>query len=298
MTKVALVIIYNHSYIKNIAILDVLYKDRFDCIYHLVPFYKGDQKNVIPVYENGQNFHGYIAQSYKDINSESIDHYFFIADDLLLNPAINQYNYQDFFSLSRDASFIPSLTPLHLQDSSSTHLQFHREGFWEHNWRAVNWKLNADGAEIQAQLPSIQEAKTIFEHYGLVQEPLNFSSVYWRPPSLEESSYKFPLAYPMVCSYSDIFIVSASAMKQFVFYCGVFAASRLWVEIAIPTSLVLSSLKINTFSKDSKRGALWTLAERNMLNVFQNNLNLLMNNFPEGYIYLHPIKLSQWNIYK
>ena len=59
--KVALIIIYNHQYNKNIDVLERIYKDRFHDIYHLVPFYRGDRKNVIPVYESSHYFQGYIS---------------------------------------------------------------------------------------------------------------------------------------------------------------------------------------------------------------------------------------------
>jgi hypothetical protein len=40
-TKVALLVIYNHRYDKNITRVEALYKKRFSHIYHVVPFYDG-----------------------------------------------------------------------------------------------------------------------------------------------------------------------------------------------------------------------------------------------------------------
>ena len=48
MNRVALIIIYNHQYNKNIDILERIYNGRFSNIYHLVPFYNGEKQNVIP----------------------------------------------------------------------------------------------------------------------------------------------------------------------------------------------------------------------------------------------------------
>ena len=62
MTKVALIIIYNHQYIKNIEITERIYNGKFSNIYHLVPFYHGVRSNVIPVYDNSHYFQGYVAQ--------------------------------------------------------------------------------------------------------------------------------------------------------------------------------------------------------------------------------------------
>src|SRR4030042_4685799 len=103
MDKVALIIIYNHQYNKNIEILEKIYKDRFCNIYHLVPFYNGEKSNVIPVYENSHYFQGYIAQGFKIFYKKDYAHYIFIADDLILNPVINEKNYAIHFKLKKNS---------------------------------------------------------------------------------------------------------------------------------------------------------------------------------------------------
>jgi hypothetical protein len=97
---VILVVIYNHKYDKNIDIVENLYCKRFSTIYHIVPFYTGDKPNVIPVYENSIYFEGYIAQAYSHFFHPEAAHYFFVADDMILNPNINETNYADFFNLT------------------------------------------------------------------------------------------------------------------------------------------------------------------------------------------------------
>lgn len=82
-SKVALIIIYNHRYDKNIEVLENLYKTRFSNIYHLIPFYDGDKENVIAVYENSYRFQGYISQAFRTFYKDMYDHYFFVADDLM-----------------------------------------------------------------------------------------------------------------------------------------------------------------------------------------------------------------------
>ena len=62
MNAATLVIIYNHHYPKNIERLDLIYKDKFKSIFHLIPFYSGEKSNVIPVYGNSFYFQGYIAE--------------------------------------------------------------------------------------------------------------------------------------------------------------------------------------------------------------------------------------------
>jgi len=89
MNKVALIIIYNHQYNKNIDILERIYNGRFSNIYHLVPFYNGEKQNVIPVYDSSYYFQGYVAQGFKSYFKEEFTHYFFVADDLILNTKKN-----------------------------------------------------------------------------------------------------------------------------------------------------------------------------------------------------------------
>ncbi|MBN8650204.1 MAG: hypothetical protein J0L67_02190 [Cytophagales bacterium] len=96
MSKVALIIIFNHKFEKNLPALKNIYQERFEDIYFVIPFYAGSETNVIPVYDHSYYFQGYIAQALKFI-SHKFDHYLFIADDLFLNPAINQSNYSNFF---------------------------------------------------------------------------------------------------------------------------------------------------------------------------------------------------------
>jgi hypothetical protein len=105
MSNVALIIVYNHQYNANIDILENMYSKRFRNIFHLVPFYRGDKHNVISVYENSFYFQGYVSQAFKVFFSSNFEHYFFIGDDLILNPLINQENYKFFFKLKKDSSF-------------------------------------------------------------------------------------------------------------------------------------------------------------------------------------------------
>jgi hypothetical protein len=104
------------------------------------------------------------------------------------------------------------------------------------------------------------------------------------------------LPYPLAGSYSDIFVISADTIKQFSHYCGVFASTRLFVEVGLPTSLILSAKEI-VFEKDIKlQGkALWTKDDYKVLDKFENSLIKLLDEFPSNYLYLHPIKLSKWN---
>lgn len=62
--KLALMVIYNHRFDKNIELIEKLYSPSFSNIFHIIPFYDGNKENVIPVYESSYQFEGYISQAY------------------------------------------------------------------------------------------------------------------------------------------------------------------------------------------------------------------------------------------
>jgi len=137
MNKVALIIIYNHQYNKNIDVLEQIYKDRFSDIYHLVPFYNGKKTNVIPVYESSYYFQGYISQGFKSYFKEDYEHYFFVADDMILNPIINETNYRENLKLNSNTCFIPEFVNLH-----------ECENGWERVGESFFWNINVPGVKV------------------------------------------------------------------------------------------------------------------------------------------------------
>jgi hypothetical protein len=280
-SKVALIVIYNHRYDKNIDIIEKLYKKRFTDIFHLMPFYDGNAPNVIPVYENSYYFQGYIAQGLKSYFKEKYEHYFFVADDMILNPIINENNYKEIFKLDLETDFIKGI--------------FYPKNFdWFQTQRAIKYKMKLDGLEIMNLLPSYDDALKKIENFGIKQEYINAEGNFFPKDLPTEAKYK--PEYPMVASYSDIAIVSKYSIEKFCHYCGIFAASHLFVEWALPTSLVLACEKIVCEKDLTLRGrALWTKQDYEILEKYEKNLKKLLDDFPQSYIYLHPIKLSKWN---
>ena len=295
--KVALIIIYNHQYNKNIDIIERIYKDRFSDIYHLVPFYNGEKENVIPVYECSYYFQGYVSQGLHGFFKEKYSHYFFVADDLILNPIITENNYCDIFNLGVNTSFIPRFITLHNVKRN-----------WARVREAFYWNINVSGVEASNMLPNYENALDKFSKFGLTIKPLKFSQIWNLPNSWLSFSFgrkfhewfrffcsylkDYNLSYPLVGSYSDIFIISANSIKEFSHYCGIFAATKLFVEVALPTSVVLSSDEIVTEKDLNLQGkALWTTEDYKELEKYEYSLTKLMDIFPPNYIYLHPIKL-------
>lgn len=301
MAKVALIIIYNHQFNANIDILERMYGNRFDDIYHLVPFYSGDKDNVIAVYDSSHYFQGYVAQGLKGFFQSHYTHYLFIADDLILNPAVNQDNYAKVFQLKDNSSFLPGFISLH--DTT----------WWERVGDAYRYTIEVLGVEAKKQLPSYDVALKKLSDVGLEIKPLRFDQIWKKPITMKgwmkrlvtDRHYsikshlarkRYHLPYPLVGSYSDIFVVSSDVIKQFCHYCGVFASTKLFVEVALPTSLVLSTKEIVTEKQTSlKGGSLWTIEDYKILDNYGKNLKSLLASFPEGLLYLHPVKLSQWD---
>ena len=293
-------IIYNHQYNKNIEIIENIYSKRFSHIYHLVPFYKGTKENVIPVYENSHYFQGYVAQGLKGFFKKNYTHYFFIADDLMLNPAINETNYSSFFNLQAKDSFL----------SYFENLDFD----WFATPKAFKWNMRLAGVEVVDFLPSCEEALRILKKYGVSLDVKdtrkNSVKIKERITNMLRDFYcygireglksilKKPqpplLPYPLLGGYSDIFIISSDVIEDFAHFCGIFAATELYVEMAIPTSLALLTENIVTEKETQLKGhPIWDGEVLDFEKSYEGSLKKLLNNFPEK-LYIHPIKLSKW----
>lgn len=313
--KVCLLILFNHRFDRNLPLLDEMYKGRFSHIRHIVPFYDGDRDDVIPVFARSVFFESYIAQAYNVLKKEGFDYFYIIADDMIINPKINENNLQEFFELEDGQSWIPHLRTIREQ-----------QYFWIGTLSAYTYKPVQKYVEAKGELPSVEDAVKKFEAQGLMN-PMEltrydvFKGFSLRTHYMADkarlllrtiSRFRHPfknsanLNYPIAASYSDTLVVAGDTMAKFAHYCGVFGASSLFVEVAIPTALVLASdKKIKTEKDMTKRGrSYWYSAD----NVFcddpsytwdnlekeYKNLDDIMARFPEDAIYLHPIKLSKW----
>jgi hypothetical protein len=301
MASVALVIIYNHQFNANIELLEELYRERFPTIFHLMPFYRGERPNVIPVYESSFYFQGYVAQAARQLASAQVDHLLFVGDDLILNPKIDAGSYQHWLGLDPSSCFVPGFIKLE-----------EVERWWSRCRDAMLFSSRQEGLEVEKQFPNATEARRRFRRHGLEPGALSYVSVtptprpVRSPRSLRQyvryhalrvlkARSKYELEYPLVGSYSDIFAVSRAAFAEFAHYCGVFAALRMHVEIAVPTAMVLAADTIKTEETALLKGAaLWTEEEMKILTPYGHSLAKLLADFPEGRMYLHPVKLSQW----
>jgi hypothetical protein len=317
-----LIIIFNHKYDNNISALEKIYASKFTNIFFLVPFYTGNNPRVIPVYESSFYFQGYIAQGYKIFYRPEFTHYLFIGDDLILNPRVNETNYSQLLNLSETSSYIPELIPLHGATSEAVDLAgpSHTPGYWSHTPGAVTFYENRKGSEIKNELPSYEEAMRSFIKQGIAIKPLTYYDIFgplsfpttkqaiietstklwtyyrtWRLLKAQGQRQQLQLPYPLVRGYSDIVVISATAIERFCHLCGVFSAMGLFVEIAIPSALVLSTSHIVTDASATLKGeALWLDDIAALERKYNLNLNALFANFPDNQLYYHPIKLSRW----
>ena len=102
----------------------------------------------------------------------------------------------------------------------------------------------------------------------------------------------------MCWSFSDIAIVPQVSINDFIHYCGVYAAMQVFVEYAIPTSLIFACDKIITLKDlpyNAENGIDDYSVREKLEKEFNYSYKKFIAKFPKDYLYIHPIKLSKWN---
>lgn len=291
MPKVALMVIYNHRFDQNIPCVEALYKGKFSHIFHIMPFYDGDRENVIPVFESSFYFEGYVAQAYQHVKHMGFTHFFFVADDMVLNPIVNEKNLWEAIGLEQDEC-------LHSGRYGWNHLQTY--GYWKWTFNALKYQVRQKGVEVEKILPSAEEARRRFDFHHIPYSKVKLSTLFGHGfkrscYTLLQMPFSRSFKYPLVAGYSDLFLIPAEIMPKFTTYCGAFAATKLFVEVAIPTALALAADKIK-FVCDTKLGygAIWKQDDTAWLDQMNYSLSKLLDEYPKDTLFLHPIKLSKW----
>lgn len=296
MNKIALFILYNHHYTKNIERTEELYKGKFSYVYHLIPFYSGDRENVISVYESSIQFQSYISQAYQKVKNQGFTHYFVVADDMILNPKIDENNVFEVTGIPEDSSYITDI-----RDYVTNRYEV-----------PLFEKISSWGTEVMNILPSKEDAIKVLTEKGLNVYPskkdafkylLHHFIHFDRQKCFNALYYLIrrdkPFIYPALWSYSDIVLVPSEYMEKFATYCGCFAALNIFVEQAIPIALYLSSDKVTLGSeiKLKQITQLYCLGENGQKEFednYQFSLSKLIDEYPEDLFFVHPIKLSKW----
>lgn len=308
MDKIVLLILFNHKYEANLDRLRTIYSNRFSKLYFIMPFYKGFDENVICVYGNSLYYRTYIAQALKNIKKR-YKHYIIIGDDLLLNPTINEHNYKTEFNLNDNTGFIPELFTL---DNYKTQPRLLMPDFksWVWNKNAIKFDYRKQyGIEVEKELPAESIALQNIKQHGyifnnqlgwnqLAGSGIKIKSIFdiknilknIRHIFLKGGNYitfllknKRKLKYPLVGSYSDIVIIPENAIDDFTHYYGIFGALNLFVEITIPTALILSSKNISQEKDLPQKGITHRKYDesQSLKAKHNNNLNDLFLHFPK-----------------
>lgn len=302
MEKVCLAIIFNHRYDININKLKKIYKGRFSHIFYIVPFYNGKEENVIPVYECSFRFSGYVAQAYPWIKGD-YDHYLFIADDMILHPEITESNYSEWFSVGNKDAYITWKKPLGKMEGWGFGRRHMDPLIALERYSGTNWKeeilSSLDAFKIAEKKGYCEEdfcipLKNIWNNRKQIKNYPRIIILFFKIIILGKQ--KCP--YPVWGGYSDIFIIPSEKLEEAAHMMGVFAAMNLFVEIAVPTALMLTCDKLIE-EKDTGRKSmlLWGNDARDAM-VEKNNGNYgkLINDWDDSWLCMHPIKLSQWKI--
>lgn len=267
-----------------------------------MPFYDGDRPNVIPVYESSYYFQSYIAQAYQQIKTMGFTQYFIVADDMIINPDINEDNLFELTGIPLNHCYINNLSSLHGGEKP-----------WTYKYNAYLYNPVQKGLEIRKILPPYEAALETLNRKGFYPKSLSFGEVlrdgfgaiaHKRKRILFQTIRTFfshkKLKYPLVGGWCDILLLTDDIMPAFCKYSGAFAASNLFVEIAIPTSLLLSTEHLAT-SEDIKLKnnipliTSWTPKhQEEFYKKYNYKLEALMDDYPKDRFFIHPIKLSQW----
>ena len=296
MDKVCLVVIFNHRWDTNISKIKSIYKDRFDNIKILMPFYDGNEGDVIPVYESSFQFQGFLIQAYEQLASTGADYYFFVSDDMVISPEINQENVLSILKMNNKDVFFPGISPLNsLNGFSWSHSRYSSRPFFH---KSTQW---------QNSLPDKEKALKLFEAFFAEKYPDEYEDIFFGDAD-KENVEEFvarnggtrTIPYPLARGYSDIFMISRRKLLSVSRTCGVFSAMNLFVEIAIPTSFVLNVDKENTVDLEEIGYIGKTFWGSEEINAFetrcQNSLKKLYDEWDEDALFYHPVKFSRWKL--
>lgn len=297
--KTGLVVIFNHRYEDNLPKLRKIYGSRFSEIRFLMPFYGGEEPDVISVYDTLYCFQGFIAQAYTRLTEMEADYFLFIGDDLVINTKIDEWNAAEKLGLSEEKEIFHFGCP-----------ELNRKGGfeWPH-MRNSSEPFYVSGMLWQNELPSKEEAFRRFEEFTGKAYPGFYSDELFHGCGCSEEEKELfykrnggtrEVPYPMARGYSDMFAVKRSSLKKISHIFGIFAAMNMFVEIAVPTAVVLTVKRSNVSSLENTvfdyEMLFWGEDRFDAEKKYESNVSYLLEHFPEECLCIHPVKLSRWKI--
>jgi hypothetical protein len=291
---------FNHKYEPNVPLLREIYKGRFSKIVFLMPFYRGTEPDILPYYANSFYFQLCITQNIKALQAINARHYVFIADDLILNPGINERNVIVSLHAGLDTVSISPVANL-----------TNKSGFaWPRRLDIAKIHTNAVGVEWKALLPPYAVMVERIQKLGV---PHRVDITYFCD-DLIRLGHKLPEQrpliidppYPCLAAYSDIFVIPRAFLGDFAHYAGVTGAMKLFAEVAIPTVSLMVSENLNFiptihFNADasivdfSGTGIVYWAKEVDKLSAAcESKLSNAFAGARSDALFIHPIKLSKW----
>lgn len=307
MYNPCLVIVFNNRFDKNIEKLKMIYLKRFSNIFYLVPGYDGEEQNVIPVYHSSLLFHGFFAEAYHTLRTYKFSHYIFIADDLILNPELNETNIIEKLNLDNQTAFITNMVPLVKQGLKWWGVNMCRAvEALENKWCSdiFNYIMPADRA-LEKICKTVEYEPLTFR--ALVKYKISIKGVmtifycgaftFLKKIIKNMFNGKEITSYPLLSGYSDILVLPGGTLKDFCQYCGYFAQKGIYVEVAVPTAIALTNSKIHTIKDNEYRnGDLWGEDIGNLERICDFNMDKLWDTTPRNCLFVHPVKLSRWKV--
>jgi hypothetical protein len=321
--RIGLIVIFNHRYERNVALLREWYHHRFSEVLFLMPFCDDlatKESDVISVHSGSYTFQGHLAEARQRLASLGCDAYLVIGDDLLLNPSLDENNLHSRMGLSPNAAYTKCLANLY--DAWI--------GWSTTGNRTTFSALASNDLEWLSYLPPAEEATRRLSRYGFTFHPLglrNFLNMHGRFTLhglrmllglffiiSPVRNFFYPKAkavpYPLLYGYSDFFIVPGKEWDRFLELCQVMTAMKVFVEVAIPTCLALACEQVEAeipygenHHSARRREELpmrgiefqWKgTAREDFEKHHRCSLESLFSSWPGDVLYYHPIKLSKW----
>lgn len=262
-----------------------------------MPYYDGNDPDVIPVYESSAQFQGFLIQSYEKLKEVDADYYLFVADDMIINPAFNENNILNCLKMNGKAFGICTFRELNTPKNFEwMHARYSSKAFLQ-NW--TEWKNN---------LPSYSDALMDFcdffgHEYKEIYEPSFFGNAYngsQYDAFVKMNGNSLNIPYPMAGGYSDVFMIQKDWLYQFSRINGIFASMNLFVEIAIPTATVLLLKKETVTFLDQNdhfyAKVMWNDDRAEYIENTEHNYESLKKSWDPNCMFIHPIKLSTWEV--
>jgi hypothetical protein len=301
---IALCIIYNHSFIKNVEVLDRLYSSSFDRILHIVPNHRSVQKDILTAYRSSHVFQGYLADNRSTIEALGADYIVFAADDCLLNCRCIVDEVTVGIDRAQASGFFPGFAgPLAAPSAWK----------WAHTLPAVSRFFGSPklaNPQIEGWLdclPDLERARSALGRYDAAELRLE------RPTSDDLANYSaidranvtalfgealaIELPFPFVRGLADFGVLHKDYVAEFLHYCGVFSSLNLWVEVAIPTAAALLDKKL-VFAKDLGLKFDWDWSDPRRSPRWPQPTELrdvyrMVEEMPRDLLFRHPVKLSE-----